>query len=390
LFALLRPSGLWVALVLLWAAPASAQRMQFPTPPAGGTVYTSQGTGAMLDSAFYQGSVGWDPYADPGAMQPPALNPYLGTTDPSPLSGNPLTNPYGSPPPAYGQPPGGPLPDPYYGTGQVPGVQPAQTRLVQEVSITNTWLNGSGSKKFGVDDLELHTSLAVPFFYQPAPIIVRPGFNFHFWDGPVTPDPTDPWSPDLPGQVYDAYLATGFKPQFTPWLSADLGVSVGVYSDFQYVSDKSIRVLGRGMGVLTMSPQWQVHAGVIYVNRLDIKILPAGGVVWTPNADARFELLFPRPKLAQRITTYGNNDIWGYIAGEWGGGAWTIERRALGRDRVEYSDLRLILGVEWLGMSRITGNFEVGYVFNRKIIYVSGTPDFEPSDTVMLRASLGF
>src|SRR6185437_6514275 len=77
-------------------------------------------------------------------------------------------------------------------------------------------------------------------------------------------------------------------------------VRVGVYSDFSKINSQSVRILGRGLGIVTFSPQWQVAAGVWYLDRLTVKILPAGGVIWTPNQDTRFALLFPNPKIWQR------------------------------------------------------------------------------------------
>ncbi len=59
-----------------------------------------------------------------------------------------------------------------------------------------------------------------------------PGFAFHFVDVPTT---TFANFADLPPRMYDAFLDTSWKPVVTNWLSADLGVRVGVYSDFNNV-----------------------------------------------------------------------------------------------------------------------------------------------------------
>jgi hypothetical protein len=100
--------------------------------------------------------------------------------------------------------------------------------------------------------------------------------------------------------------------------------------------------------------------------------------------------LFPNPKISQRLTTIRNTDIWGYVAGEYGGGKWTVARANGAGDVVEYNDLRALLGLEWFNLSGARGHFEVGYVFDRHIIYRSGTPTAKPSDTVLLRAGLTF
>lgn len=320
----------------------------------------------------------WDPYAAPGssmAAPPPALAPY------------------GQPPPAlapYGQPaPPSTLGFPFQDWGGFGGGQAGpSTRLVQNVQIRNTWISGDGFNDFGINDVDINASLAFPFFWNVnvAPILFTPGFSFHFFNGPDA-DPNR----DLPGQVYDLFGQFSWRPQFTPRWGADLAVSVGAYTDFQYADHTSIRLLGRALGTFQVNERWQVQAGVVYLDRLQVKILPAGGLIWTPHDDARFEILFPQPKISQRITTYGNAQIWGYIAGEYGGGQWSIEHGDGGpHDVINYNDLRLILGVETFGHGNIRGNFEIGYVFNREIIYRSGVPEYKPDDSFMLRAGLGF
>ena len=143
---------------------------------------------------------------------------------------------------------------------------------------------------------------------------------------------------DLPGHTYDAYLGAAWRPQFSPMWGADLAVSAGAYSDFSRVTWQSVRVMGRGLGVVTLSPQWRAELGVVYLDRLSIKLLPAGGLIWTPNPDVRFDFVFPYPKFAERISNVGNYEVWAYLRGEYGGGQWsvihvngTFERRQLQR-----------------------------------------------------------
>ena len=148
-------------------------------------------------------------------------------------------------------------------------------------------------------------------------------------------------------------------------------------------------MLGRALGTFTLSPQWKFEAGVVYLDRLSVKLLPAGGVIWTPNPDVKFDIVFPYPKLAQRLTTVGNTDVWGYIAGEYGGGQWSIVHNNGVEDVVNYNDLRVMAGLEWFGMNRWRGNLEIGYVFDRHILYRSG-PEYSPGSTMMFRGALAF
>jgi hypothetical protein len=342
---------------VLACLPAWGQRVQFPSPLSSeppvyaGPVATPHGAGAALQGSIQPDS-GWDPYAA-ATPEPPALYPEGG----------------------YVQP-------------YLDGTQPPRQRLLHQVGVEGTYLARFNTRGFGVTDAGVYATFAMPFLYNPAPIYLTPGFTYHAWDGP---DPAAfVGAPDLPPNAYDAYLDASWKPVITTWFSGDLGVRVGVYSDFDRVNSDSIRIIGRGLGVVTFNDRWQAAAGIWYLDRLRVKLLPAGGVIWTPNPDVRYEILFPNPKLAQRITNLGNAEIWGYVAGEYGGGSWTIERTSGLADRMDYNDIRAMLGVEYRGFERVTGYFEVGYIFSREILYISGTPDIKPTDTYMLRGGISF
>ena len=77
--------------------------------------------------------------------------------------------------------------------------------------------------------------------------------------------------------------------------------------------------------MLTATPTLQFKPGIWYIDRVEIKLLPAGGVVWTPNPCSRYEIFFPAPKLADLWSTVGNLNVWVYVRGEYGGGAWTVK-----------------------------------------------------------------
>ena len=100
----------------------------------------------------------------------------------------------------------------------------------------------------------------------------------------------------------------------------------GIYSDFSASTTTALRFTGKGMAVLTFSPSIKIKAGVWYLDRNEIKTLPAGGICWTPNPDVYFNILFPNPKIAKRLTTWGNTEWWLYVSGDYGGGKWAIKR----------------------------------------------------------------
>jgi hypothetical protein len=144
------------------------------------------------------------------------------------------------------------------------------------------------------------------------------------------------------------------------------------------------------VGIVAFSPQWQVVAGMLYVNRLHTQVLPAGGVIWNPTEITRCELLFPQPKISHQLVALGLPRWWAFVMGEFGGGTWTIERADGATDLADYRDFRLIVGLEWDGPAGVKGRFETGYVFNRALQYTSATPGLKLDNTILVRAGISF
>jgi hypothetical protein len=258
--------------------------------------------------------------------------------------------------------------------------------VFQKIAFNATWLApGSGSGDFGMTDLELKTVLGFPCPTSKSPLVVSPGFGVHFFDGPT--------SVDLPGQVYDAYTQFRWLCRPSPRWGLDLGVTPGYYSDFQHASDRAVRITGYGAAMYTWQPNLKLVFGVAYLDRTDLNILPIGGLIWTPNADTSIELVVPRPRIARRLYCAGDSDDfedWLYLAGEFGGGAWAIERASGLEDFITYHDYRIMVGVERKAFGQLSALVEVGYVFGRKLEFESPTPDIKPNDTVMVRAGVSY
>ncbi len=346
----------------------------------------------------------------PGSAAVPPANPLIPPAFPSPsVAPGPGATLQGTiqPPPSwdpYASQAAGPATlfpnDPYLQSGGASGATPAATKLLQEIRLQHHWLSPSGSHEFGTNDTETSATFAFPlFFNRQTPLLVTPGFAIHLWDGPRT-TPTE--LVDLPPRVYDAFLDAAWNPQITPWLGAELGARVGVYSDFEKVVSDSVRIQARGLAAVAISPSFQLKAGVIYLDRNKVKLLPAGGVVWIPNPDTRFDILFPNPKLAKRLTTTGTFEWWYYLRGEYGGGTWTVHRATGAReglvDSIDYNDLRVALGSEFVRTTRLRGFCEVGLSFEREILFypvenraiAEPQSEFKPSNTVFLGGGLAY
>ena len=78
--------------------------------------------------------------------------------------------------------------------------------------------------------------------------------------------------------------------------------------------------------------------GIDYLDRGDIKLLPVGGLIWTPNPAMRFEVVFPRPRAVFQLSDRYRL----YVSGELGGGSWAIRRVSQDDDLATYRDLRVL------------------------------------------------
>ncbi len=435
------------ALVVLASDAANAQIVQIPRAATSETFYQSQGsvTGNPLATiprtqtqlAQAPSTTLGTPQFDPYSTTPNAASQAPSLLSPSASAANSgaATTPFWQTPPSnqgsfiqpnYAQPvypqtpspqigtPNYQIPSPTYvpgGYGQQPPVlfpnglglpqvnlpqaQPGQyLRLFQDVRLTYTWVNGSdATNELDTNDVEIATTVNFPnFFHSAAPLQVSPGFVFHFWDGPSTGAGPPAFPSDLPSRVYSTYLDFGWQPMITPQFGADIDFSAGVYSDFDATNFDSVRFQGTGLFVLGLTPTMALKGGVTYLDRVETKLLPAGGVLWRPNPQTRFDVYFPKPKLAQYLTTIGNTDVWWYLNGEYGGGSWTVSRLGAGADRrVDINDIRAGGGFEWTCQTGLRGFVEAAYVFNRELVFASGPiSQLDLEDTFMLRGGLTY
>lgn len=252
----------------------------------------------------------------------------------------------------------------------------------QKLAFTGTYIDRGSLASFGLNELDLSLTVAVPAPTRQWPMLITPAFNVIYVDGPTTPD--------LPARLYETYVDFLWVPRLSSRWTAILGVAPSVYSDFDVDDDDAFRLTGKGLIRYDWTPErLQIIAGVLYLNRDDVRLLPAGGIIWLPAPDKKYELLFPRPKLAHRISCGPGYSDWLYVGGEFGGNTWAI-RRAGVVDKVTLRDFRILFGLERKrngGAGRI---IEVGYVFSRTAEFSSGIPDVNADDTALVRGGVTF
>jgi len=266
-------------------------------------------------------------------------------------------------------------------------------RLLRGPRLRHTYVgSGNGPQDFTSNDTDLSLVFAFPnFMYMQQPLYVVPSFSLHQWDGPGSST-----GADLPSKAYSGFIDLGWQSDPNQMIGTEFGVRVGAFTDFDTFNSSSIRVLGKGLVHFRLSPTSTWKGGVYYINRRNYKLVPAIGILWQPNPYTRADIFFPEPKFARYFTTIGTKDIWWYLSGEYGGGAWTIQRASGVEEKIDINDLRVLAGFEWGESNSIragqrTAFVELGYVFNRDIEY-RDTPadDIEPSDAFLFRVGIGY
>jgi hypothetical protein len=252
-----------------------------------------------------------------------------------------------------------------------------------------TWINPGGVGGFGIlsfeswrdwDELWVLSDPESDRIRFHAPL----GFSMHWWSGPKG-DALHP-VPDLPARVYDLYLDLNWQPRVNDWLAIELRFAPGLHTDFKVTPPDAFRIRAHALGLITLTPELHAVLGGEFINRNRVKSLPIVGFLWQPHEDLECRLVFPHPKVSYRL-----GDMWWlYVSGEYGGGTWAYKYLPSEKtDWVEYSDFRVMVGIE----NRCDKNntfLEVGYLFERRIDFVSALPDFNPNDTFLVRVGHRF
>lgn len=241
-----------------------------------------------------------------------------------------------------------------------------------------TWVAGTGNT-LGFVEFEKRFMFANPLY---APFRVIPGFMTRYVSGP---DVTD-----LPGQLDEFSIELAATYQMGPVWTLDVGFRPSLNTDLNFVDGNSFRYQGHAVFARPLSEVTQGVIGFVYLDREDIPALPVAGWVWQPNDGTKMEFVFPRPRLAMAVGDNPSECGWVYVKGELGGNSWTVERESGLHDVATYRDIRVILGYETPFTAGIGAQFETGWVTARKLMYESGTPDYTPPDTFLIRAGFSF
>lgn len=247
--------------------------------------------------------------------------------------------------------------------------------------LTASWISQRVTDGFGTTDLGIVHGWAWLGSPNEQPVRVAPGIGMHFLSGPT--------ELELPGVVYDVFLDLSWRVWEREHGGISVGVTPGMYGDFQVVSSDLFQVTGWIVGDLRLGPHWTLSGGVAVVRQLESSWLPIGGVTWTPSEDWQLDITIPRPRIARRLLQTEERDWWCYVAGQYGGGSWSVADGDGGTLLLSYSDMRVLLGLNTWHVSNREWSWEIGYVFSRDIAADRYTL-VAPSDTWVMQIVASF
>lgn len=266
-----------------------------------------------------------------------------------------------------------------------PKLSPFKSGFFQKLSLSAAWLgDGNNPADLGITEIETSITVALPAPIRDWPLFIMPGYNMYFMADPGG-------NRDLPPRLNTVYVDFTWAPLFFEHHRLLLSVAPSLYTDFEASSSDAFRLTGKALYVWDVVPEKiQLVAGVLYLNRDNIRLLPAGGAIWKPTPDYCFELIFPKPKLGMRVNVGSGYEDWIFVTAEFGGNTWAIIRDTGLPDKVTWSDYRLMTGYE----RRLDGGagyrLEAGYVFGRQLEYSSGLGDYDPEPTFLIRGGITF
>lgn len=268
--------------------------------------------------------------------------------------------------------------------------------LLRGPRFRQTFISGGNDQdQLGINQSDVSLGFAWDnFLYSNRPLTIAPSFSLTLFDGPIT---TPERQADLPGSAYGAFLDFGWQTDPNQIVGGEFGIRVGAFSDFDTFNSDSLQILGRGLFAFRLTPTTTLKAGVYYLDRDSIKLLPAGGVLCQPNPYTRYDIFFPEPKVAKYWRTLGTQDVWWYLAGDFGGGSWTVTRAnaAKTEERVDLNQIELTFGWEWgrsdlIRMGQRTAFIEFGGVFARELKYQTTSDDQSLANAFLVRAGFGY
>lgn len=257
--------------------------------------------------------------------------------------------------------------------------------ILQGIDLTADWAPRMEDDSLGRSSFSASVGVGVPPFVLGAPVLITPRVGLHLLDGPD--------QLDAPARVNDFELSIGtFKKLNDRW-SARVAVNVGLYADDYSLDDAdALRLSGMAFAIYEAAPMWQWTFGVVYLNRDDLSILPAVGLIHD-RGDIRYEFIMPRPRIVWRLPQDASGAERSlYVSGEIGGGAWAVRRTDGTTDTLNLSRWGVLVGYETGAAFGVDAKcrYEFGYLFARDLEYAESGEEFSLDDSLVARVAWSY
>ncbi len=262
-------------------------------------------------------------------------------------------------------------------------IQRYRRAFVQKTQLRSGYIYRNSDANMGYTFASASVTMVVPLGSEDKVVALTPRYRVDWIDGPNTVD--------VPARLHSASFDLGMRIKFDHKWTMLAGVQPGWYND-QFSADQGTRIGALVVVVCDVIPEkFQLTAGVARLDRNDYDIVPVVGATLVPNPDTRFELTFPKPKIARRIGHIPClQEDWIYLSAFFGGGTWSVRRTTGLDDELTLRDFRVSLGVERVINGGTGFNLEMGYVFGRRLEYEFTPLTLDFDDSFIIEAGLSF
>ncbi len=255
--------------------------------------------------------------------------------------------------------------------------------MLQGVTVIGGYLHDDGPESIAMSSMDLSATLAFPLGSFDNLLMVTPFFRADYLDASAVLD--------LPSELYETGARFFWKKKLNDRFGILGLVTPAVRTDFNN-SEDALRIFG--LGLLT----WQIRpatlmlsGGLVHTGRDDFPILPAAGVLWTPDNNWKIDLQFPSPRISHRLSREGDcAETWGYLSGVFGGNTWSVQTASRGDTQLTLRDYRLMAGLEHVQTENRSLFAEFGLVFGRSIEFDEVELDADLSSTWTIRGGICF
>lgn len=241
---------------------------------------------------------------------------------------------------------------------------------------------GGGDGRLDQAFLDARVGMGLPLLSLDNILGIQPFIRVTSLDGPS--------NVDVPDTLYDTGVTFFHRRQVNERWSTTTLVSPAVRSDWTTDND-ALRIFGLGLVNWQASPAWRWSAGVLFLDRADVNVLPAFGFVYQPNPRWRLDGTLPNPRIAHRLWKEGGQgEGWASIGGGFGGNTWATTRENGTTDLLTIRDFRLLADYETIRPGNRGWNVSLGYVFGRSLEYENDSFELDLGDALFVEASVRF